>query len=270
MDGALTRAQAADAVAARTAERDKIQENLLDLDASFGRRLLAGATLAGASRDRWETASAELAVVWDNFAAYAAVVDRACAILAGPRRPGAKQLDEITALLTGPSVVLARGQVPLSRRQLTDGGHEEFTLTVAVERMTAAFSRAAALIAAVESVWKEVSDRLDQAASILDRAGQESAGVADEAMAGALGSADSELRRLRDVLNRDPLSLWQDGRADTVAADRLLQQGQATAAGPANSPGCARTQTAASRARGGPWLSRRGTSRTRAPRGTRR
>ncbi len=42
---ALTRDQAGPAVTAAAAQRDTIQANLLDLDASFGKRLLAGASL---------------------------------------------------------------------------------------------------------------------------------------------------------------------------------------------------------------------------------
>ena len=38
----MTREQAAAAVADATAERDSIQANLLDLDGSFGKRMLAG------------------------------------------------------------------------------------------------------------------------------------------------------------------------------------------------------------------------------------
>ena len=57
----MTREQAAAAVAAAAAERDSIQANLLDLDGSFGKRLLAGATLTGETRQRWDTAVGVLA-----------------------------------------------------------------------------------------------------------------------------------------------------------------------------------------------------------------
>ena len=72
----VTREQAAAAVAAATAERDGIQANLLDLDGSFGKRMLAGATLTGESKLRWEAAAADLATLWETFTAYAAVVDQ--------------------------------------------------------------------------------------------------------------------------------------------------------------------------------------------------
>ena len=53
-----------------------IQANLLELDGSFAKRVLEGATLTGQTRDRWATASAALATLWETFLAYSAVVDR--------------------------------------------------------------------------------------------------------------------------------------------------------------------------------------------------
>ena len=47
MPPALTKQQAADAVAKARDERETIRANLFDLDGSFGKRLLAGAELSG-------------------------------------------------------------------------------------------------------------------------------------------------------------------------------------------------------------------------------
>ena len=73
----LTRDQAQAVVAAAAAERDAIQANLLDLDGSFGKRLLAGANLAGESKRRWDAAAEGLTTLWDTFTAYSAVFDHA-------------------------------------------------------------------------------------------------------------------------------------------------------------------------------------------------
>jgi hypothetical protein len=86
MAATFTKAQAADAAAAARDERDIIQANLLDLDGSFGKRLLAGATLTGTTRQRWESAASTLAALWDLYEAYSAVIDHAAEVLA--RRPG--------------------------------------------------------------------------------------------------------------------------------------------------------------------------------------
>lgn len=79
---AMTRAQAAAAVADANAERDSIQTNLLDLDGSFGKRMLAGATLTDESELRWE-AAADPAVLWQIFKHY----QEAILTLSGGRRP---------------------------------------------------------------------------------------------------------------------------------------------------------------------------------------
>ena len=77
MTTVLSRDQAAAAVKAAVAERDTIQANLLELDNSFGKRLLAGAALTGGTSKRWDTAAADLTTLWETFDAYSAVVDSA-------------------------------------------------------------------------------------------------------------------------------------------------------------------------------------------------
>src|SRR5215467_6301737 len=119
---AVTREQAAAAVAEATAERDSIQANLLDLDRSFGKRMLAGATLTGESKLRWEAAATGLTTLWEVFNAYAAVVDKAAELMAG--RPPDRELAQVTAWLTGASVELTR-QKPLGRRGLTETGRSD-------------------------------------------------------------------------------------------------------------------------------------------------
>ena len=115
----LTRDQAAAAVAAAVAERDTIQANLLDLDGNFGKRLLAGATLAGETRKRWAAAAADLTTLWQSFTAYSAAVDRAAEILATVRRTPGRALPELTSILNGPSVRLAHASSALARGDLT-------------------------------------------------------------------------------------------------------------------------------------------------------
>src|SRR5215467_11680603 len=101
---AMTREQAATAVTAVAAERHSIQANLLDLDGSFGKRMLEGAALTGESKRRWETAAADLASLWEIFQAYAAVVGQAAR--SGHQLAGLvhRELTQITAMLNGTSV----------------------------------------------------------------------------------------------------------------------------------------------------------------------
>jgi hypothetical protein len=126
-------------VAAVRAERDAIQANLLELDASFGKRVLEGAALTGQTRERWEKASATLAGLWETFLAYSAVVDRIAA-LAGARRQQHKDRSELSELLTGGCVQLSAAPVPLARRDLAARGRPPVTLTAAVGAMGRAFA----------------------------------------------------------------------------------------------------------------------------------
>jgi hypothetical protein len=225
----MTREQAAAAVTAATAERDGIQTNLLELDGSFGKRMLAGAALAGESKRRWEAAAADLAALWETFTAYAAVVDQAAGLLAGARRSSDRELAQITALLTGASVEVTRS-VPLARRGLTETGRSRLTLAAAVREMGRAFASVSDVVAAAESVWNETADGLSEIGAELDAAKAQLGDAGDDEAAGALAAAGDELGRLRDLLNSDPLALWQGGCVDTARLGRLRKQAAAAAA----------------------------------------
>jgi chromosome segregation ATPase len=227
---AMTREQAASAVAAASAERDGIQANLLDLDSSFGKRLLDGVTLAGVSKQHWEAAAAELAALWDIFTAYAAVVDRAAELMASARRVGSPELAEITTMLNGTSVVLTRAPMPLARRDLTDRGRSDLTLAAAVAEMKRSFASVTEVVAAAESVWNETAEGLSEIGTAIGTAKEQAAELGDDEVTGALIAAAEELGRLREVLNSDPLALWQHGRVDTARLDRLRKEAAAAVA----------------------------------------
>jgi hypothetical protein len=225
-----TREQAAQAVAAAVTERDNIQANLLDLDGSFGKRLLAGAKLTGETQQRWAATDAALAALWETFNAYTAVVDKAAELSAGLGRAPAAKIAEIASLLTGPSVRIARAPAPLGQRELTTSPSLDVTLATAVAQMRGAYRDAAALCASAETVWNEVADGLQRAGTTLDTAGRQAAGLADDQLAGALAAAQANLGQLRERLNTDPLTFWRGGRTDTSAVDRLQEQVAAVAA----------------------------------------
>jgi hypothetical protein len=226
----LTRDQAQAAVATAAAERDAIQANLLDLDGSLGKRMLAGATLSGETRKRWEAASTGLATLWETFSAYSAVIDRAAEILAQPGRLSSARLEEASGLLTGASVRLPRATVPLGERDLTAGADVRLTLAQTVAAMKRAFAAVADVVTAAETVWNEISDGLRQAADCLDEARRQSAELVDAELADGLAQAENGLRQLRERLNSDPLSLWRHDQVDTGQLDRLREQAAAVAA----------------------------------------
>src|SRR5215469_355816 len=179
MPAPLTRDQAQATLAAAVAERDAIQANLLELDGSFGKRLLDGAQLAGESRQRWDVASASLTGLWDMFTAYSGVIDRAGEILSQPGRLPAPRLEEATSLLTGASVRLTRAAAPLSQRELTASGEVRLTLAATVVEMKSAFTGLATDLTAAETVWNVISDGLREVSDTLDTARAQSAELAD-------------------------------------------------------------------------------------------
>jgi len=224
----MTRDQAAAAVKAAVAERDAIQANLLELDSSFGKQLLAGAELTGDTSRRWDATAAALATLWQVFSAYSAVVDQAAE--AAARHLGPRELAAISGLLTGRSVQLASGPAPLAGRDLADPGREDLTLATAVARMRGAFRSVTEVVSAAEHVWTEVAGRLDAVGAELARVTPLAAALGDEALTGNLTAAQGKLARLRDTLNSDPLALWQPGgTVDTSGADRLAERVTAAA-----------------------------------------
>jgi hypothetical protein len=223
---AMTREQAAAAVAEATAERDSIQTNLLDLEGSFGKQMLAGATLAGESKLRWEAAATDLAALWEIFSAYAAVLDKAAELMAGARRLSDRELALVTTWLTGASVELTR-QKPLGQRGLTETGRSDLTLAAAVQEMKRAFAGVADVVAAAESVWNETADGFSEIGTQLAAAKEQLGDLSDDEVTGALAAAEDELGQLRDVLNSDPLALWRGGRVDTTMLERLRAQAAA-------------------------------------------
>ena len=225
----MTRERAAAAVAAATGDRDGIQTNLLELDGSFGKRMLAGAALTGESKRRWEAAAADLAALWETFTAYAAVVDQAAGLLAGARRPSDRELAQVTTLLTGTSVEVTRS-VPLGRRDLTETGRSRLTVAAAVREMRRAYASVSDVVAAAESVWNETADGLSEIGAELDAAKKQLGDGGDDEVASALAAAGDELGRLRDLLNSDPLALWQGGSVDTARLGRLRKQAAAASA----------------------------------------
>jgi hypothetical protein len=227
----LTREQAAAAITAASTERDTIQSNLLDLDNSFGKRLLAGAKLTGQTKTRWDTVSADLTTLWETFSAYSAVVDRAAEVLAGARRAPAPKLAEISSLLYGTSVRLSRPSSALARGDLTSSGEVQVSLAAAVADMRRAFAAASAVVTAAEAVWNEAADPLQQISEQLAATRRQATGFADDALNQALTVAETECAQLRDVLNTDPLALWQQGgHVDTTRIGKLRERATAAAA----------------------------------------
>lgn len=208
---ALTAEEAAAATAAAAADRDAIRANLVDLENSFGRQLLAGAALTGQTEARWRAAVADLAALWETFNAYSVVVEEATAILAGGRRPASAELARVAGLLTGPAIVLTNTPAPLHQRRITDNGHRRLTVDAAVARMDGLFNAVAVVVTTAEAAWTQVTDELNAVSAELAAARGRAAGRMDEVVTESFAVAEAELSRLRQVLATDPLALWPHG-----------------------------------------------------------
>jgi hypothetical protein len=219
-----TRDQAAAAVQAAVSERDTIQANLLELDNSFGKRLLAGAALTGETRKRWDAVAADLATLWETYGAYCAVVDKAAELAGRLRRSAGRELAEISSLIYGPSVRLSRPSPALARGDLTGTGDTQVTLGAAVADMRRAFSAATAVVTAAEAVWNEVADPLQRIGDQLAMARQQIAGLDGAALGQALTVAETGHAQLRAVLTGDPLALWRGGQVDTTRIQWLRER----------------------------------------------
>ena len=222
-------------VTAVLAERDAVQANLLELDGSFAKQVLEGATLTGQTRDRWATASASLATLWETFLAYSAVVDRIAELGTGSKRPARRDLPELNALLTGGCVQLPGAPVPLARRDLAAAGRPPVTLAAAVGAMRRAFTEVTEVTSAVEAVWAALAVPLDAATGELARVRSLTDGLGADIQA-EFRDAENALAAQRAAANANPLALWQpapgrttartagEDRVDTSAADRLREQ----------------------------------------------
>jgi chromosome segregation ATPase len=215
----MSREGAEHALARLRGEKDRIAAALLDLENHQGYRLLNGARLNGETRRRWDDARARIRSLWGMFDAYRHILDRAERFRSRHARPSRTDLEELTWLLTGPSVELAGEEIPLERRTLLGSTTERLTLEELVARMTRAYEETAETVAAADAAWSALLPRLDEI---------EQSWRAARGLLRSLESQDRDLdgigRRLTDLRKAvlaDPLSLVRDGRADMALLDRL-------------------------------------------------
>jgi hypothetical protein len=154
--------------------------NLMALSQQDAYRRLRGeggwpkAVLAGATAERVGPVFAGLQELWSHFARLTEVIDHATALRQGVSRlfPSRQLLDEITALLTGPSIRLPPLTTPLAGRGLLGPAEVERNVTPdeLLAAMTQSFESARDVVLAVGSAWDRVPfalDKLDAEAAAL-------------------------------------------------------------------------------------------------------
>ncbi|MEO3826002.1 hypothetical protein [Actinomadura sp. B10D3] len=201
-------------------ERDRIAASLLELDRHQGSRLLKGARLTGETWRRWEEAQARLATLWRLFDAYQRVLDAAGELRGQSSRPDAATLVELSELLSGPSVELPDGEIPLEHRTLLGPQERRITLDEAVTMMSDAYAFVAGEIAAADAAWSALLQPLEKA----EEGWRDTARLAhslDGTRHPELDRVGRELTALGRIVRTDPLSLVRDGNADTARLDRV-------------------------------------------------
>ncbi|MGW5155836.1 hypothetical protein ACWEPN_10180 [Nonomuraea wenchangensis] len=206
------------ALRARADERDRISGDLLDLESHTTYQLLKGASLRGTTAGRWAGVQTALARLWGLNDAYRAVLRDAEQIRDSRGRLGSDQLEQLTALLAGPSVVLKAAAKPVEQRSLLPQADERLTLDQAVTRMDAAFREVTSALTDIDARWNDLLPRLDAADAALRRVRTLEADLGEAAP--GLGQSDAELVRLRADVVEDPLGASVEQDLDRVC--RLL------------------------------------------------
>ncbi|MFB4304685.1 hypothetical protein ACA511_01065 [Actinomadura sp. GTD37] len=201
-------------------ERERISSSLAELERQSAVRLLAGARLTGETLRRWEDARSRLATLWRLFDAYQRVLEEACELRDRSPRPDVATLTELSGLLSGCSVELPDGEVPLEHRTLLGPQERRITLDEAVAMMSDAYEFVAREVAAADAAWTALLRPLELA----EEGWRTTARLAhslDGTRHPELDRVGRELTALGRLVRTDPLSLVRNGRPDTGRLDRV-------------------------------------------------
>ncbi|MGC5342411.1 hypothetical protein [Streptomyces sp. DT171] len=233
----MDRDEADRALARLGAEHEAIETSLLALQDHAGRRLLEGAELTGATRDRWATTERSITLLWTYFDAYSAALGTAREVRARRRWPNRDDLVELTDLLRGDGITVAgsaTGTDPLAAGPARLS--ERFTPAELVGRMNELYARSLDMVVSCDSVWSALPARIDLLAAELRRTRSlaHSVGVrpGEHPAGDDLEGITQELGTLRAQVVSDPLAFWLPGpgsaapgggRPDTSRYDRAAR-----------------------------------------------
>jgi hypothetical protein len=208
LDQALERLRAASARAGA---------NLLELDQSPSRALLAAARLEGLSAERWADAEEALAGLFQSYAALSAVIEAAVSARGTGATVPAPRRAELEQLLLGPSVELPERAVPIGERDLLSGSRtiRRCTPDQLLATMAQPFTVARTVIVTAGEAWDvggPVLQSLREQLAALAECG-ELAIVEDD-----LAGAELRLERLEQTLVSDPLS-FDGASVDALRAE---------------------------------------------------
>ncbi|MEU0374119.1 hypothetical protein ABZ070_28470 [Streptomyces sp. NPDC006283] len=225
------------ALARLDAEHEAVETSLLALQDHAGRRLLEGAGLTGATKDRWATTDQQITLLWGYFDAYTAALHDIRELRARRRWSSREDLAELTERLRGRSVTVA-STAAHAAPQITGPAKlsEEFSLEELVARMNDLYASSLDVVVAADVVWSALPARIDLLSAELQRTRSlaHSVGVrpGEHPSGDELESITHELSALRAQVVSDPLAFWQPaagssapggGRPDTERYDRAAR-----------------------------------------------
>ncbi len=205
------------------ADSDRVATSLVEMDSHPGHQLLRSSTLSGPTAERWAETSAAMATLWEQFATYRGLVDRAREVRARRSRPGDEELAELTTLLTEPVVELNSEELPIERRGLTGPSRttQRITLDELLSRMRKTFTTVTDVLATAESAWSAAIGRIEP----LERELHEVSVLAESVAAGDKGVTESVTRLRRDLESARELvvtDMLTVARADPLPAVSAL------------------------------------------------
>ncbi|MEU6484742.1 hypothetical protein [Streptomyces sp. NPDC046887] len=224
------------ALARLAAEHKAVEDSLLALQDHAGRRLLEGAELTGATKDRWADTDRTITALWAYFDAYTAALREARELRSRRRWSSREDLVELTERLRGESVAVSGTEV--SAPGVAGGGGlvERFTLERLVERMNELYAASLDTVVCADAVWSALPARIDLLAAELGRTRSlaHSVGVrpGEHPSGDDLEAITQELTLLRSQVVTDPLAFWRPaggssapggGRPDTERYDRAAR-----------------------------------------------
>ncbi|MGW4468755.1 hypothetical protein ACWENQ_03670 [Nonomuraea sp. NPDC004354] len=200
----MSREGADHALRQRGEERDRISGDLLDLESHTTFQLLKSTALRGRTLTVWTAAQQAVTTLWALYDAYRGVLRQAEEVRARRARPGPTELEELTALLAGPSVRPAPENLPVERRSLRPPPTQGLTLDETVARMDEAFRATADALREIDAAWTAILPPLESAATRLGEITRLTAELGEPPLA---PGHEEELARLRSTAAADPLGL---------------------------------------------------------------
>ena len=206
---------------------ERVDANLVELEIDSSRQLLESGTLSGESATRWSAASAALTDLWEWRGLLEKFLERAQELRRSTRRA-----DELRSLLSGPSIELARSQVPLAERDLLGGSEvtQRCTADELLERMSRAFDAVKTAVAEFGEAWNTLTPRMTASRGVLDQTQALAASLGESGRTDLIEAAD-RLTRLTAALASDPLSVAPaDVNRLTDSLDAIRRDIEATGA----------------------------------------